>query len=60
MIIKTKDGGSAIVCVRGNADRKYIERVVGPIEKTPTLTIPCHNGQHEVCGSCDCDCHKPI
>lgn len=60
MIRRTKDGGIAIVCVRGEATEGDIEKIFGPVEKDTMTSIPCGNGDHEDCGGdgCKCRCHE--
>lgn len=57
MIRRTKDKQVIIACVRGTAAKEELDELTGPAEKTPTLTIPCNNGQHGQCSMCDCACH---
>ena len=66
MIRKQKDGTTVIACVRGasSSTKKITTKELEEIqEKTPTLTIPCANGEHEDCPGegCECDCkHKHL
>lgn len=57
--------GEVVICVRGasSSTKKITTKELEAIQvKTPTLTIPCMNGDHEDCGGegCECDCKHKI